>query len=71
MYVALDRMRYIIQRNRKQYKLFVSAVVAYCFPSVKESYGDNISSTNLDDNYNMWEDEDKQLYKQLRDALTF
>ena len=71
MYVTLDRMGYIRQSNRKQYTLFVSAIVAYCFPSVKESYGDNISSTNLDDNYNMWEDEDKQLYKQLRDALTF
>ena len=71
MYVALDRMRYIRQSNRKQYTLFVSAVVAYCFPSVKESYCDNISRTYLDDNYNMWGDEDKQLYKQLRDALTF
>ena len=71
MYVALDRMRYIIQRNRKQYKLFVSAVVAYCFPSVKESYCDNISSTNLDDDYDNWKYEDKQLFKELRDALTF
>lgn len=71
MYVTLDRMGYIRQSDRKQYKLFVSAIVAYCFPSVKESYCDNISRTYLDDNYNMWEDEDKQLYKQLRDALTF
>ena len=71
MYEALDRMRYIRQRNRKQYKLFVSAVVAYCFPSVNESYCGNISRTYLDDNYNMWEDEDKQLYRQLRNVLTF
>ena len=71
MYEALDRMRYIRQSNRKQYKLFVSAVVAYCFPSVNKNYCGNISSTKLDDSYNNWEDEDKQLFKELRDALTF
>ncbi|MGN1229747.1 MAG: hypothetical protein ACI4T5_08840, partial [Prevotella sp.] len=58
-------------RNHPLYTLFVKAIVAYCFPSVKESYCDNISRTYLDDNYNMWEDEDKQLYKELKDALTF
>lgn len=70
MYEMLYKMKLIKSSDRKQYRLFVTSIVAYCFPSVKDTYSDNISKTFIDENLDAWNDEDKQMYKELKKALT-
>ena len=75
MYETLLRLRYFVVGEKKRYADFVVSVVRYCFPlsegGGKDSYSNNISKSALHDRYEMWSEEDKLLYKSLKDALIF
>ena len=63
------------EHKQPRYADFVVSVVRYCFPlsegGGKDSYSNNISKSALHDRYEMWSEEDKLLYKSLKDALIF
>lgn len=71
LYEALRRLKYFRIEQKHRYADFVRAVVRYCFPDVADSYSNNISKSYLDDHFEEWSNEDKALYKTLKDALTF
>lgn len=71
LYEVLRRQKYFRIETKHCYAKYVKAVVAYCFPDVEGSnYANNISKTKLDEHIENWAAPDKQLYQQLKAALT-
>lgn len=70
LYEVLRRLRYFRIETKQRYADYVKAVVRYCFPETRESYANNISKSKLDEHFANWPSPDKQLYLQLKDALT-
>lgn len=71
LYETLKRMKYFTIFEKEKYGKFVKAVVTYCFPNVKATYNNNISKSTLDEHFENWAQADKDLYKTLKNALTF
>ena len=71
LYETLRRLKYFRIEQKHRYADFVRAVVRYCFPDVADSYSNNISKSNLDEHFEDWSNDDKALYKTLKEALTF
>lgn len=71
LYELLKRMKYFTILEKEKYGKFVNAVVKYCFPNVKTTYNNNISKSILDEHFVEWTQTDKDLYKTLKNALTF
>lgn len=71
LYETLLRLKYFRIEQKHRYADFVRAVVRYCFPDVADSYNNNISKSPLDKHFENWPNDDKALYKTLKEALTF
>jgi len=71
LYKLLLRLKYFRIELKHRYADFVRAVVRYCFPDVADSYGNNLSKSYLDEHFEEWSNDDKALYKTLKEALTF
>ena len=52
-------------------RAYVSEIECFARRGGKDSYSNNISKSALHDRYEMWSEEDKLLYKSLKDALIF
>lgn len=70
LYEVLRRQRYFRIETKQRYAEYVKAVVRYCFPDAKDGYANNISKSKLDEHFENWSVPDKQLYRQLKAALT-
>ncbi len=70
LYEVLRRQKYFRIETKQRYAEYVKAVVRYCFPDTKDGYANNISKSKLDEHIGNWTAPDKQLYQQLKTALT-
>lgn len=70
LYEVLRRLKYFRVETKQRYAEYVKAVVRYCFHDTRDSYANNISKSKLDEHIGNWTAPDKQLYQQLKVALT-
>lgn len=71
LYDVLRRLKYFTIGEKHRFSDFVEAVVKYCFPDVQATYANNISKSKLEEHFEDWTQADKDLYKTLKNALTF
>lgn len=71
LYEVLRRLKYFIIGEKHRFGDYVEAVVKYRFPDVQATYANNISKSKLEDHFEDWTQADKDLYKTLKNTLTF
>lgn len=70
LYEALLRLKFFSIVEKHRFGDFVEAVVRYCFPNVQNTYANNISKSKLGEHFEEWSNNDKELYKDLKAAIS-